>query len=137
LIFPFLNFESVASKWLYNKRFIHINVVTFAACELWINRNNPIFNKVIWINIKQVRSLMYCFLRDWKKPFKELDGGKVGLVMDRLLVKLIKPLCLPVGWFAKVSTGSLPRNLLASRAMEGGHTLKYLTAQAHNVHVVM
>jgi hypothetical protein len=37
------------------------------------------------------------FFRNWKKPFKELEGGRVGLFMHRLLARLRKPLCLLVG----------------------------------------
>jgi hypothetical protein len=35
------------------------------------------------------------YLRNWKVPFKELDGGKVGEFMERTLLKLKTPLSLP------------------------------------------
>jgi hypothetical protein len=90
------NFESIASKWLCNKKFLHFNLVTSAVLwELWINRNNLVFNKVTWINIKQVRRLVLSFLRDWKVPFKVLvEGEKKGQFMDLLLAKRKKPLSL-------------------------------------------
>jgi hypothetical protein len=46
------NFESIASKWL-NKKFMHFNLVSSAVLwTLWINRNNLVFNKTVWLNIK-------------------------------------------------------------------------------------
>jgi hypothetical protein len=49
------NFESIASKWLCNKKFLHFNLVSSAVLwTLWINRNNIVFNKITWLNIKQV-----------------------------------------------------------------------------------
>jgi hypothetical protein len=70
------DFESIASKWLCNKEFLHFNLVFSAVLwRLWINRNNLVFNKVTWINIKQVWRLVLSFLRGWKVPFKDLEGG--------------------------------------------------------------
>jgi hypothetical protein len=59
------NFESIASKWLCDKKFLHFNLVTSAAIwGLWINRNNLIFNKTSWINIKQVWRLVLSFVKE-------------------------------------------------------------------------
>jgi hypothetical protein len=87
--FSINNFESIASKWLCNKKFLHFNLVTFAAI------NNLIFNKTSWINIKQVWRLVLSFVKEWKVPFKELEGGKSGQFLDGLLVMLRSPLPLP------------------------------------------
>jgi hypothetical protein len=47
------NFESIATKWLCNKKFMHFNVVSSAILwGLWLNRNNLVFNKTTWINVK-------------------------------------------------------------------------------------
>jgi hypothetical protein len=49
------NYESIASNWLCNKKFMHFNVVFSAVLwGMWLNRNNLVFNKVTWINLKQV-----------------------------------------------------------------------------------
>jgi hypothetical protein len=54
------NFKSVAYRWLYNKRFMHFNVISSTILwGLWINRINLVFNKVTWINIKQVWRLVF------------------------------------------------------------------------------
>jgi hypothetical protein len=59
------NFESIASKWLCNKRFLHFNLVSSTTLwGLWINRNNRIFNKVTWINIKHVWRQVLSFQKD-------------------------------------------------------------------------
>jgi hypothetical protein len=57
---------------------MHFSVVTSTVLwGMWINKNNLVFNKLTWINIKQVWRLVLSFLRDWKRPFKELEGGRV------------------------------------------------------------
>jgi hypothetical protein len=38
--------------------------------------------------------LVLLFLREWKVPFKDLEGGKGEQFMDLLLAKLKKPLAL-------------------------------------------
>jgi hypothetical protein len=54
------DFEFDASKWLCNKKFLHFNLVSSAVLSgLWINRNNLVFNKVVWMNIN--RSDDWCF----------------------------------------------------------------------------
>jgi hypothetical protein len=63
---------------------------------LWLNRNNFVFYKVTWVNLKQVWLLVYYILRDWKKPFKELESGKSKQFMGLLLAKMKAPLCLQV-----------------------------------------
>jgi hypothetical protein len=71
------NFESIATRWLCNKKFMHFNVVSSAVMwGLWLNRHNLVFNKTTWVNMKQVLRPVFFLLRDWKKPFKDLESGK-------------------------------------------------------------
>jgi hypothetical protein len=71
------NFESITSKWLCIKKFINFNVVSSAILwGLWLNRNNLVFNKITWINLKPVWRLVYFLLGNLKKCFKELENGK-------------------------------------------------------------
>jgi hypothetical protein len=73
------DFESTASKCLCNKKFLHFNLVSSVVLWTpWIYRNNHVFNKTTWLNIKQVWRLALSFLKDWKVPFKDLEGGKAG-----------------------------------------------------------
>jgi hypothetical protein len=89
------DFESIAAKWLCNKKFMHFNVVTFAVLwGLWNNRNSLVFNHSSWLNIKQVWRLILLYLRNWKVPSKELEGGKCGQFRDLLVCKLRTPLML-------------------------------------------
>ena len=47
------NFESLATKWLCNTRYMHINIVSAAVLwSIWNNRNGIVFNRWSWINIK-------------------------------------------------------------------------------------
>ena len=90
------DFRSLASKWLCNKKFLHFNVVTSAVLwSIWNNRNSLVFNKCTWINMKQVWRLVLFHLRNWKVPFKDLEGGLVDKFMDLMLLQLKKPLMLP------------------------------------------
>jgi hypothetical protein len=53
------------------KRFLHFNLVSSAVLwALQINRNNLVFNNVVWLNIKNVWRLVLSFLKDWNVPFK-------------------------------------------------------------------
>jgi hypothetical protein len=82
------------SGYVINSFFI--SIVTFAALSgLWINRNNLVFNKNSWINIKRVWLLVMSFVKEWKVPFKEIEGGKSGQFLDCLLVMLRSLLPLP------------------------------------------
>jgi hypothetical protein len=93
-----INFESIASKWLCNKKYMHFNVASSAVLwGLWLNRNNLVFNKTTWINVKQVWRMVFFLLRDWKNPFMDQENGKSTQFMDLLLANLKAPLCLPVG----------------------------------------
>jgi hypothetical protein len=74
-----IDFESIASKWLCNKKFMNFNLILSAVLwTLWINRNNLVFNKTTWLNIKQVWRVGLSFLKDWNVRFKDLKGGKTG-----------------------------------------------------------
>ena len=58
--------------------FSHFNVVTSAILwGVWNSRNILVFNRVTLINMKRVWSLILNYLRNWKVPFKDLEGGKV------------------------------------------------------------
>ena len=92
---PVNNFESIASKWLCNKRFLYFNVVTSAVLwGLWINRNNLVFNKTTWINLNQVWRLILSYLRTWKVSFQELGEGKTAQFAALLLARLKSNLSL-------------------------------------------
>jgi hypothetical protein len=56
------DFESIATKWLCNKKFLHFNLVSSVGWTLWINRNNLVFNKTTWLNSKQVWRLALSLL---------------------------------------------------------------------------
>jgi hypothetical protein len=76
-------------KWLCNKKFLHFNLVSSAILwELWINRNNIVFNKVIWIIIKiRVGALIHAGMESVAQRSKR---GQSRLFMDLILSKLKK-----------------------------------------------
>ena len=90
------NFESVATRWLCNKRFLHFNVVSSAVLwGIWNNRNSIVFDRISRISMKQVWRLVLTYLRNWQKPFKELEQGKTMQFVERLVTSLKAPLALP------------------------------------------
>lgn len=90
-----VNFESVAKLWLCNKRFLHLNVVTSATLwGLWNFRNSIVFNRVSWISLKQVLGLISRYLRDWTKPFQDLQGGALMDFQVHLWGRLKAPFAL-------------------------------------------
>jgi hypothetical protein len=84
------DFESIATKWLCNKKFLHFNLVSSGG-SIGITL---CLTKTTWLNSKQVWRLALSFLKEWKVPFKDLEGGKSGQLMDLLLLKLRSPLLL-------------------------------------------
>ena len=87
------DYYSLASKWLCGKRHLQLNVVSSAVLwSLWINRNNIVFNRKIWLNLKQVWHLILLHLRNWKVPFKHLEWPMVDKFMILLSSKLQSPL---------------------------------------------
>ena len=78
--------------------FMHLNVVCAAILwSIWNNRNGLVFNRHTWMNIKQVWRRAHSYLKEWKVPFKELDGGKIGQFMDLLMELIRSPLSLEPG----------------------------------------
>ena len=71
-----VDFKSLAAHWLWNKKFMLLNIVSSAVlCELWICRNALVFNRKNWISVKQAGHLIVGYLVDWAKPLKEILGG--------------------------------------------------------------
>jgi hypothetical protein len=131
-----INFESIASKWLCNKKFMHFNVASSAVLwGLWLNRNSLVFNKITWINVKQVWRRILFLLRDWTKLFIDLESGRNGQFVDLLLASLKAPLCPPSG----VSCPSFDWISSWNSSYEGRATLTYLLdnpGKSHKIHVV-
>ena len=90
------NFETIAAKWLCNKKFLQFIVVSSAILwGIWNNRNSLVFNQTSWINMKQVWRLIVGYLKIWQKPFKELEQGKAAHFLGLLVTRLKSPLTLP------------------------------------------
>lgn len=83
------NSDSVAKKYL------HLNVVSFAVLwGLWNFRNPIVFNRCSWISMKQVLGLVSRYLRDWTKPFQDLQGGLLMEFQTSLWMRLKAPFAL-------------------------------------------
>lgn len=87
-----VDFESLAKPWLCNKKYLHLNVVTYAVLWwLWNFRNSIVFNRVTWMSMKQVMGMI---LRDWTKPFQDLLNGAVTEFQAWIWMKLKTPFAL-------------------------------------------
>ena len=77
---------------------MHLNIVTSAVLwAIWNTRNNIVFNRWTWINLKQVWRLTLSYLKLWMVPLQEMAGGKLVAFMELLLEKLKTPLALDPG----------------------------------------
>ena len=93
-----VDFKSLASKWLCNTRYMHLNIVTSVVLwSIWNNRNNIVFNRCTWINMKQVWRLALSYLKLWMIPLKDQAGGKAEQFASLLLAKLRAPLAIEPG----------------------------------------
>ena len=60
------NYESVASLWLANKKYLVTNVITSAVLwVIWKLRNNVCFQGVTWSGMKKVLAVLGRMLRSW------------------------------------------------------------------------
>ena len=92
------DFYSLASKWLCNRRYMQLNVVSSVVLwTVWNNRNNIVFNRKSLINLKQVWSLALTYLRNWKVPYKDSDWELVDSFAALLRRRLQSPLELEPG----------------------------------------
>ena len=92
------DFYSLASKWLCNRRYMQLNVVSSVVLwTVWNNRNNIVFNRKSFINLKQVWSLALTYLRNWKVPYKDSDWEIVDSFAALLRRRLQSPLELEPG----------------------------------------
>uniref|UniRef100_A0A0A9DU72 Reverse transcriptase zinc-binding domain-containing protein n=1 Tax=Arundo donax TaxID=35708 RepID=A0A0A9DU72_ARUDO len=61
------NFESVGSKWLCNKRFMVVNIVSSAALwSLWKLRNDLCFQRSVWKDMSKLWSRVWDMINNWK-----------------------------------------------------------------------
>jgi hypothetical protein len=93
-----IDIQSITSKWLSNKRYLQFNIATSDVLWcIWNNRNSLVFNRKIWINMKQVWQLLMSYLRNWKAPFKDQDWPLIDRFMEILTRKITSPLALEPG----------------------------------------
>jgi hypothetical protein len=101
-----------------------LNVVSSAILwGVWNNRNNLVSNKVAWINMKQVWRLVLLYTRNWKVPFKGLEGEKLGQFMDTQAENpsdsTVRLTCTDFGW---ISTWKLQLKVQGMAAVQSWST---------------
>jgi hypothetical protein len=85
----------IASRWLCNKKFLQFNFISSAVLwGIWNSRNSLVFNRLTWLNLKQVWSVILSYLRNWKVPFKDQVWKEVDLFMELLVRRIKAPLRL-------------------------------------------
>jgi hypothetical protein len=85
------DYESVASKWLCNKRFGVVNMVTSAVCRgIWKLRNLLCLQGVPWVSMSKLWRMVIPMLRSWSLGATE-DVGWVESVLSSLEAVLARP----------------------------------------------
>jgi hypothetical protein len=83
------DYMSATSKWLHEKKFYSVNILTVALGGIWLIRNDIIFHKQGWLDIKTILKRMLRLTMEWSISFKELN--KVELEKwSSFLVKLLQ-----------------------------------------------
>ena len=73
------DFESVASLWIANKKFMVCNIVSSAVIwVLWKLRNELCFQGVPWSGMKKVFAIVGRMLRSWLPMFKPVVQEKMS-----------------------------------------------------------
>jgi hypothetical protein len=50
----------IASRWLCNKKFLQFNFISSAILwGIWNSRNSLVFNRLTWLDLKQVWRVIY------------------------------------------------------------------------------
>jgi hypothetical protein len=85
------DFESVAERWLCNKKYGLVNMVSSAVCwSLWKVRNSLCFQDAGWLGMKQVWFRVISMLKCWRVlvPVGKLDGfDDVVRSLERLAMR--------------------------------------------------
>jgi hypothetical protein len=63
---------SIASKWLHKDKFYGASIISIALLwDIWLNRNDFVFNKQVWSDVRIILRRIMTLTREWKVIFKE------------------------------------------------------------------
>jgi hypothetical protein len=66
------NYISVASKWLQKEKMYGTNIISIVVLRsIWLTRNDLVFNKQDWRDVKQILRRMLRLTREWEIMVKE------------------------------------------------------------------
>jgi hypothetical protein len=65
------NYISVASKWLQKEKMYGTNIISIVVLSIWLTRNDLVFNKQDWRDVKQNLRRMLRLTREWEIMVKE------------------------------------------------------------------
>jgi hypothetical protein len=66
------DYISVAAKWLQKEKLCGTNIITTAVLRsAWLIRNDFIFNKQVWVDVKMILRRMLRLTLEWQNTFKE------------------------------------------------------------------
>jgi hypothetical protein len=66
------DYISVASKWIQKEKYYCVNIISSAVMRgIWLTRNDFIFNKHAWSDVKAVLRRNQKLIMEWKPIYKE------------------------------------------------------------------
>jgi hypothetical protein len=69
---------SIASKWLHSEKYYCVSIISSAVLKgIWLMRNNLVFDKQGWLDVKEILRKIPRLTMEWKCIFKEAEMGEM------------------------------------------------------------
>jgi hypothetical protein len=73
------DYISVAAKWLQKEKLCGTNIITRVVLRsAWLIRNDFIFNKQVWVDVKMILRRMLRLTLEWQNTFKEEEEKRTS-----------------------------------------------------------
>jgi hypothetical protein len=87
------DYISVATKWLSIEKIYVVNIITAAVLrELWLRRDNFVFNAQVWLDVKLVLKRVSSVSMEWKIICKESKMETMKSWLSFLVAQIREPL---------------------------------------------
>jgi hypothetical protein len=86
------DYLSVASKWIHKDKYFNVNIISTAVLRsIWLTRNDFVFNKQAWVDVKCILRRSLKLSMEWKSIYMATQMEEM-MSWSSFLEKLIKNL---------------------------------------------